>query len=202
MTTHKKENSESIQKPKIFTIGHSNNSTEHFLSLLDMHHIDVVVDVRSSPFSKFATHFNKQTLEVAISNAAKKYLFLGRELGGMPKDEIYYDDEGFVLYWKIAESELFQQAISRVRKGIASYTVALMCGEENPSNCHRRLLIGRVLKEHGVELLHIRGSGLVHTDEDLEDNTKQSAKQLTIFAELEDEQVWRSSQPIRKPQLD
>lgn len=191
-------------KDRIFTIGHSNNSIEHFLSLLEQHNIDVVVDVRSSPFSKFANQFNKQNLDLSIANARKKYLFLGRELGGMPKDDIYYDDEGFVLYWKIAESELFQHAISRICKGIASYTVALMCGEENPSNCHRRLLVGRVLNGYGAELLHIRGSGLVQTDDELEDDSGRSARQLNIFAEPNEQKLWRSSQPVavKKRQID
>ena len=39
--------------------------------------------------------------------------------------------------------------------------VALMCAEEDPARCHRRLLIGPVLEELGVRLVHIRGDGPV-----------------------------------------
>ena len=39
----------------IFTVGHSNQSLESFLDLLGRHGIDLVVDVRSSPYSQYAT---------------------------------------------------------------------------------------------------------------------------------------------------
>ncbi len=187
---------------KIFTIGHSNHPIENFLSLLEKHEIDVVVDARSSPFSKFSPQFNQQNLKLSIRVAGRKYLFLGLELGGMPRDSSFYDNEGYVLYWKIAESELFQQGIQRLRTGIAAYTVALLCGEEDPLHCHRRLLIGRVLRQLGVELIHIRGNGLVQTEAELE--SRASSKQLVIFSSANEEQrLWRSIQSVspKKPQL-
>jgi len=192
---------ESTSTKKIFTIGHSNHPIEIFLSLLERHEIDVLVDTRSSPFSKFSPQFNQQNLKLSVREAGRKYLFLGLELGGKPKDSTFYDDEGYVLYWKIAESDLFQQGIQRLQNGIASYTVALLCSEEDPLHCHRRLLIGRVLRQQGVELLHIRGSGLVHTDPQLED--RKSSKQLAIFSATNEEQIWRSIQSVsqKKTQL-
>jgi len=41
----------------IFSIGHSNQPLEAFLSLLQQHSIQVLVDVRSSPYSKYVPHF-------------------------------------------------------------------------------------------------------------------------------------------------
>ncbi len=192
---------ESPSGDRIFTIGHSNHPIDDFLSLLEKHEIDVLVDTRSSPFSKFAPQFNQQNLKLSVKEAGRKYLFLGLELGGKPKDPIFYDDEGYVLYWKIAESELFRHAIQRVRTGIASYTVALLCSEEDPLHCHRRLLIGRVLRGLGVDLFHIRGSGLVQTESELEAATKTA--QLAIFGGKNEEQPWRSIQSVsqRKPLL-
>lgn len=187
---------------KIFTIGHSNHQIDFFLSLLERHEIDVLVDTRSSPFSKFSPQFNQHNLKLSVRESGRKYLFLGLELGGKPKDSFFYDDEGYVLYWKIAESDLFQQGIQRLQNGIASYTVALLCSEEDPLHCHRRLLIGRVLRQTGVESLHIRGSGLVQTDPQLEN--RKSSKQLAIFsATNEEQQIWRSIQSVsqKKPQL-
>ena len=46
-------------------------------------------------------------------------------------------------------------------------TVALMCAEEDPAKCHRALLIGPALEEHGVDLLHIRAEGSVQSSESL-----------------------------------
>ena len=36
------------------TVGHSNHSIEHFLDLLDQYRIAVLVDVQSSPYSRYA----------------------------------------------------------------------------------------------------------------------------------------------------
>lgn len=190
---------ESTSAGRIFTIGHSNRRIADFLALLGEHEIDVLVDTRSSPFSKFAPQFNQQNLKLSVREAGKKYLFLGMELGGKPKDPIFYNDEGYVLYWKIAESDPFKHGITRIRAGIASYTVALLCSEEDPSHCHRRLLIGRVLRQFGIELLHIRGNGLIQAESELEAST--NSNQLAIFGERNEEQPWRSIQSVspRKP---
>jgi hypothetical protein len=49
------------EKPKIFTIGHSTYSYEHFLILLQQHQIEYLIDVRSAPYSRIAPQFNKNT---------------------------------------------------------------------------------------------------------------------------------------------
>jgi len=42
-----------------------------------------------------------------------------------------------------------------------------MCAEEDPSSCHRNLLIGEALRHGSVRILHIRGTGQIQTDEEL-----------------------------------
>jgi uncharacterized protein (DUF488 family) len=158
---------ESQEKLTIFTIGHSNHSLETFIDLLKSHKIDVLVDARSKPFSRFLPQFNKVELEKSVKAGGIKHLFLGKELGGRPESSEFYDAEGFVLYSRIAESPLFLEGIERLITGITTYRVALMCGEENPANCHRRLLVGRVLAKRGVSVRHIRGDGTVQDEDEL-----------------------------------
>jgi uncharacterized protein (DUF488 family) len=190
-------------KSGIFTIGHSNQPIEVFIELLSKYNIDVLVDTRSSPFSKFSPQFNQDSLRYSVKSAGKKYLFLGRELGGKPKESTYYDQEGYVLYWKIAESKSFQEAITRLKNGIALYTVALLCSEENPIHCHRRLLVGRVLRSCGIEVSHIRSNGVLQTEADLEVIAGTYAKQMTFLSEAEEDEQWKSIQSVlpKKPQL-
>ena len=61
--------------------------------------------------------------------------------------------------------------------------MALLCAEENPSVCHRRLLIARVLAERGVPVSHIRGDGRVETEEQkaAEDAAAREDAQLSLF---------------------
>jgi uncharacterized protein (DUF488 family) len=93
-----------------------------------------------------------------------KYVFLGKELGGRPEGSEFYDEGGGVLYDRLAESALFLEGIDRLMEGVKGYRVAIMCGEEDPVKCHRRVLVGRVLEERGVRVKHIRGDGRVEDD--------------------------------------
>jgi len=175
---------DSQEKLTIFTIGHSNHSLEMFIDLLKSHKIDVLVDIRSKPFSRFSPQFNKEGLEKAVKASDIKYLFLGKELGGRPQDSEFYDNDGFVLYSRIAESPSFLKGIDRLIKGIKTYRVAVVCGEENPAKCHRWLLVGRVLAKRGVGVRHIRGDGTVQDEDELareEYRGKGEQAQLSLF---------------------
>jgi len=187
------------EKRAIFTIGHSNHSLEMFIGLLKSHKIDVLVDVRSKPSSRFSPQFNKEGLEKAVKASGIKYLFMGKELGGRPQGSEFYDNYGFVLYSRIAETPLFLEGIDRLIKGIRTYRVAVMCSEENPANCHRRLLIGRVIAERGVGVRHIRGDGRIQDEDSLareEYQSKGEQTQLSLFESNEEVPEWKSTQSV------
>lgn len=182
----------------VFTIGHSIHSLEKLISLLSANRIDVLVDIRSDPYSRKVPHFNKDNLEKEIKKSGLKYLFLGKELGGRPTKRQFYDQEGFVLYSKIADSPDFKSGLERVLNGIEKFRVALMCSEENPANCHRRLLVGRVLSSSGVEVFHIRGDGSIQTDEKiLRDEYARigDMNQQSLFVN-EEPSEWKSTQSV------
>ena len=148
----------------MFTIGHSNHSAEKFAGLLKGHGIEVLVDTRSHPYSRHAPHFNASGIEAALSKDGIGYLFLGRELGGRPEGEEFYDAKGRVDYALVGCSRPFLDGISRLEKELRTSTVALLCSEEDPARCHRRLLVGRALEERGITLRHIRGDGSIQIE--------------------------------------
>ncbi|HTW80041.1 MAG TPA: DUF488 domain-containing protein [Terracidiphilus sp.] len=181
----------------VFTIGHSAHAWEAFAALLKEHRIDVVVDIRSAPYSRFAPQFDHEVLQRKLAEAGVKHLFLGAELGGRPNDPECYDKQGHALYGRMTANREFQTGIERLERGIASYRVALLCGEEDPAHCHRRLLVGRVLAERGHELIHIRAGGRLQSEPEL---TAESGKPLVkeqpaLFVELEEDQ-WRSTASV------
>jgi uncharacterized protein (DUF488 family) len=177
--------------PRVLTIGHSNHSVDHFLSLLNSHGIEVVVDARSQPYSKYAKHFDHEALKLALQDAGIRYLYLGRELGGRPGGNEFYDDEGHVLYHRVAATGVFQEALSRLERGIREYKVAMLCAEENPAACHRRLLVGRVLLDHGIRVDHIRGDGRIQTEEEVAAEADPNRGQFPLFQRAESE-AWKS----------
>ena len=191
----------SSDHPTIFTIGHSNQPTEAFLDLLRQHDIDVVVDVRSSPFSRFVPQFNKRELQTIVREAGFQYVYLGRELGGRPDpDSDLIDDEGHALYGLIAETDDFLTGINRLRDGIGRFRVAMMCSEEDPTDCHRRLLVSRVLiLDHGIDVRHIRGDGRIDTEDDLTPMPYDAPIQQSLFGSIDDDarkRAWRSIRSV------
>ncbi len=177
--------------PTIWTIGHSNHTFERFVELLETEIVEFVVDVRSHPHSRFAEQFNRERLEVALPAAGKRYLFMGVELGGRPAREDHYDERGRALYDRMAEQAGFRMAVQRLVDGCQRRRVALMCSEGEPRDCHRRLLVGKVLADRGVRLRHILPSGAILPEDTVTLNSWDP--QVSLFGE---ETVWRSTQSV------
>lgn len=164
-----------------------------FVKLLEDAAIEVVADVRSQPFSRFNPHFNREPLRNALRQAGIRYTFLGSELGGRPPEPAFYDDEGHVLYGSVAETSRFRGGLERLLEGAASYRVAMMCSEEDPTNCHRRLLITRVLVDQGVQIEHLRGDSTRVAESAL---ASTGSVQPPLFGEEGAE--WRSTRSVSR----
>ena len=148
----------------IFSIGHSNHPIDKFLSLLKDSEINMVVDVRSAPFSRVFPQFNQEVLKKSLSDNAIGYLFLGDQIGGRSNDPEDYLD-GQVMYKSLAKKEAFNSGITRLIEGSVKYQIAIMCSEKEPLDCHRTLLVSEALAASGVVVHHIHADGTVETHE-------------------------------------
>ena len=141
---------------KIFTIGHSNHSLDKFYTMLKQYDINVLVDVRSVPFSKFANQFNLDKLKSFLKERGVYYIYMGRNLGARWSQKELLFDDGKVNFEKVKRTKEFQEGILRIKNGVnKGYTIALMCSEEEALNCHRFVLISPVLTEIGYQVYHI-----------------------------------------------
>lgn len=153
---------------EIYTIGHSNHPQEQFLNLLTDARIQVLVDVRSNPDSRWAPFANRDNLKEILESVQIQYIYLGDALGGRPSDSDSYDNQtGKVDYGVIREKEYFKHGIRRLLHELKRYRVCIMCAEEDPTSCHRNLLVAENLRQAGVKVFHIRGDGRIQTDEEL-----------------------------------
>ncbi|MCX7630433.1 MAG: DUF488 domain-containing protein [Geminicoccaceae bacterium] len=152
----------------IYTIGHSNHPLEKFLELLEEHAIEVLVDVRSQPFSRYVPHFNKPELEKALARKGIRYLFMGRELGGRPNDRSLYDEEGGVDYEKLSETPSFREGLARLIREAQKHRIACMCAEEDPAKCHRGWSIAPRLVKENIKVLHIRANRQTETQQEID----------------------------------
>jgi uncharacterized protein (DUF488 family) len=169
-----------MTKPlRIYTIGHSNCDLQTILDLLAIYMVKVLVDVRSVPYSRHAFQFNQKRIAQPLWEAGVRYEYLGDKLGGRPNDPACYKSGVVPTDWKnllfevdypaVMKSDFFQEGISQLIGFAEADTVAVMCAEEDPSNCHRHHLIGKYLASKGVEVLHIRGDGTLQLDSQLSD---------------------------------
>ena len=151
-----------------YTIGHSNHSPETFVRLLTKAKIEILVDIRSNPGSPWASYANPYDLKQLLKTVGIQYLYLGDMLGGRPSDPNCYNPQtGKADYQLIQNKESFQRGINRLLECMKNYRTCIMCTEENPSSCHRNLLVGESLRRQRVQILHIRGSEQIQTDEEL-----------------------------------
>ena len=143
---------------EIYTVGHSIYEVDDFIQLLRDNNINTIVDVRSTPYSKFASQYNKESLHEYLKKNGICYIFMGDMLGARYEDKSLLFDNGSVNFKKVQETKIFQDGIARLDKGISKgYNISLMCSEKEAFDCHRFGLISEYIKKNltDVEIKHI-----------------------------------------------
>ena len=150
------------------------------------------MDVRSSPYSQYSPQYNRENLEQTLAEAEILYKYAGDFLGGRPKDPSCYKTElvpdnkadylHLVDYPTVMTKEFFQKGIQRLIEVATDSRTAILCSEEDPSHCHRHHLIGKYLVSKGINVLHIRGDGVLIKDHLLPNlSDEPPARQLPLF---------------------
>lgn len=172
----------------LYTIGHSNHSIKRFVELLQQHKITTLADVRSFPYSRRYSHFNRECIQKTVQQASISYVFLGNELGARTKKPECYLN-GKVQYSLLSKQPEFLNGLQRVETGMKCYNVAIMCSEKDPIECHRTILVGISLVERGIKLLHILADGTLESHADAE-------KRLVKHFKLPENDLFRTYEEI------
>ena len=153
----------------IYTIGHSTHSLDYFLSMLKEYAIDCVVDVRSTPASKYNPQYNKEPFSKFLKKNKIAYLHFPQEFGARHDDPDLLDENGKVDFEKVRKSWGFKQGVERLWSGTEKgHIIALMCSESNPFDCHRFSMITVALEKDGFGVQHIMKDKTVSSTSDLE----------------------------------
>jgi uncharacterized protein (DUF488 family) len=148
---------------QIFTIGHGSRKKDIFINLLNKFQIQILIDVRSVPYSRYHPQFRQNQLQSDLQSFGIEYLFLGNELGGRPENPDLYNS-GEIDYHLVRKTTPYQQGIEQVvdivKKGIK---VTLMCSESNPNECHRKHLLSEDFAKRGIKIMHIDKVGEIET---------------------------------------
>jgi uncharacterized protein (DUF488 family) len=145
-----------MQNEMLYTIGHSTHPIELFISILKNMGINVIFDVRSTPYSKFAEQYNKDRLKTTLEKYNITYVPMGEQLGARYSDRSLLFTDGKVDFNKVEKTEKFKDGIMRINDDIKKgFTIALMCSEKNPLECHRFSMISHYLYNEGYEIIHL-----------------------------------------------
>jgi uncharacterized protein (DUF488 family) len=165
------------EPPSIYSIGHSNHDLDLFISLLQRYQINILIDVRSQPYSRWVPDYNRESLQRALEENDLSYIHMGETLGGRPEDPSLYNSEisdSIPDYERVAESPSFQAGLQELLDRVQTDTVAMMCSEGDYRQCHRAQLITPHLLARGVKVIHIQPDGRAV-------EAQPEPKQLSLF---------------------
>jgi len=178
------------EKKGFVTIGHGVTSLQAFIRILKSYKVNYIVDVRSSPYSKFCPDYNKNVFEIELAKNNISYKWLGDSLGGRPKDDSTYDENGIVDYEKLVKTLLFLSGIKELEVLSVINNVAIMCSEKDPIKCHRFLAISRELARREFRVVHIKDLNSIIKQSNLEDELVRihfgENVQLDLFSSTDD----------------
>jgi uncharacterized protein (DUF488 family) len=153
----------------IYTVGHSTHEINYFVELIKDFGINCIVDVRSVAASAYNPQFNKEFLANELKKSNIAYMHFAEEFGARHTDADLLDEEGKVDFDKVRKSYNFKSGVERLWKGIdKGFTIALMCSESEPFDCHRFSMISVALEKDGFEVLHLLKDKTVKTNAQLE----------------------------------
>ena len=131
-----------MAQPKIKVIhstGHSTRTISSFVSALVSNGIEILIDIRTYPTSRFQPQFSKNNLAKSLLSVGIFYDHLGRNLGGKLPN-VDYDK----TVREIAES---------VKDGAV---ICLCCSEKDENKCHRKSMLKPSFAKLGVEMVEIK----------------------------------------------
>lgn len=165
-----------MKEKLIFTLGHSTRTTQEFLEILDAFSIEVLVDIRHYPGSRYCPQFKQAVMEQYLTEHNINYLHLV-DLGGRRKPDkssnvnAGWRSDQFRGYADYMQTEHFSKALAQLIKIADQKRTAIMCSEAVVWRCHRSMVADALLLQHF----------LVY---DIFSKTKALPHQMTVFAKV------------------
>jgi len=151
---------------QLFTIGYSGyKDVDDFISELKDHDIQILIDVRSSPYSAYYENYNKEQLSRKLKENGIFYSNYAKQFGARQDNPAFYQN-GYLDFELFANSDQFLEGVHAIEKSNAN--IVFMCAEKNPIDCHRAILVARAFYDRGHDIQHIIPNGIIHSQADIE----------------------------------
>ena len=121
----------------LYSIGYQGRTIEQFIALLRKYNVNVIVECRAIPYSKYNEAFNWDNLK-----KHSEFVYV---------NDVSLGNDGYFNYKDI------DYIISKPYNGYA-----FMCMETDPTKCHRSTMIGKYLLNNiGIDVQHITTNGSI-----------------------------------------
>ena len=153
---------------KLFTIGYSGYEREQFLEALKAQGVNMVIDVRSLPASRYRPEYDKAAIGKYLLENGIDYCHMAWAFGARWEESRFIGAEGYVDFCLLSESDAFTRGVAKVVSLTEQgKSCALMCAEKDAMNCHRSILVARRFHEMGWKVLHL-SPGRIEAHQELE----------------------------------
>jgi uncharacterized protein (DUF488 family) len=171
----------------IYTIGYTGFYIDNFINILKSKQINVVIDVRSSPYSERYPDYNKNILEAKLKENGIFYRNYVSEFGARQENVKFYTDGRCLNFELFAQSEQFLSGVEKIKNSIAKgYKIVLLCAEKEPIQCHRTILVSRAFSDLGYNIIHLMPDDQTKTQKQIEqellDKYFPNRGQMTLFS--------------------
>ncbi|UCF67434.1 MAG: DUF488 domain-containing protein [Acidobacteriota bacterium] len=125
-------------------MGHSDRSGEQLVELLRAARIELLVDVRSHPWSRRHPWHGCAEMEKRLREAGIESRWMGATLRGMRPD-------GYAAH---QQTDAYKQGLAQLMGLARVHRAAILCAERDPWNCHRRHIADDLMR-HGIIVKHL-----------------------------------------------
>ncbi|GBU20297.1 hypothetical protein R80B4_00173 [Fibrobacteres bacterium R8-0-B4] len=170
----------------LFTIGYTTFKSDDFIDVLKHYGINVVIDVRSLPYSRYHAQYDKEIVERILKSNKIYYRNYSNEFGARQTEQRYFSRDGYLDFELFTESKRFRHGFDKIKDSLTKgFNIVLMCAEKDPAVCHRSIMISRVFHNNGETVNHILADGNTESQNDIElcllDKYFPDRNQLTLF---------------------
>jgi len=160
--------SDAVRVPFLGGIGYQGQSVELFLELLKEQGITLVIDVRENAYSQrpdFSSSLRERLGNAGIGYEHQKSLGAPKSIRQLHRHG--ENDEEFMRQYA-GYLDAHRHVVDELVRRIEGQRVALLCYEQDPSQCHRTAIIAAL-------------RGRISTDEDIKDLRPPSSTQMDLF---------------------
>ncbi len=143
---------------KLYTIGFTQKSAEDFFHRIKTHHVKYLIDIRIHPDGQLSGFARKNDLPFFLNELADGcgYLYLPTLAPTQEILKAYRESGDWDLYVERFESLMDERNIPAALQPGDFEEACLLCSEDQPDQCHRRLVAERLAKNWAnVEIIHI-----------------------------------------------